>query len=176
MTQNEGGVQSAHEPNRKLADSRGWLVPQTPVTHDSDHLRKEINIISIMLIIFKEGVIITLIFVIIINKLFPCPKIVPCAITILSKSCLSSNISWGPNLHNFPLPRKLPLFFCSQGGSPSQIPRIPPPGQVLTSGSWNVTRRTALLSTEELLLRILAGAHLSSSLSLISPPTRGSRK
>ena len=131
-------------------------MPQTPVTHDSDHLRKEINIISIMLIIFKKGVIITLIFVIIINK--------------LSKS---SNICWGPNLHNFPLPRKLPLFFCSQGGSPSQIPRIPPPGQILTSGSWNVTRRAALLSTEELLLRILAGAHLSSSLSLISPQLMG---
>ena len=56
------------------------------------------------------------------------------------------------------------------------LPRSPPPplGQILTSGSWNVTRRAALLSTE--LLRILAGSHLSSILAVCGSAGRGNTK
>ena len=52
----------------------------------------------------------------------------------------------------------------------------PPPrlGQILTSVSWNVTRRAALLSTE--LLRILAGSHLSSILAVCGSAGRGNTK
>ena len=82
----------------------------------------------------------------------------------------------GTQSSQFSSSKEAPAIFLLPRRFSQSNPKDSPPGQILTSGSRNVTRRAALLSTEELLLRILAPAHLSSSLSLISPPTRGSRK
>ena len=77
----------------------------------------------------------------------------PCAITLHLKSCLSSHPSWG--LFTIFL---FPYFLLPRILSQSNPKDSGPAGQILTSGSWNVTRRAALLPTE--LLRILAAAHL----------------
>ena len=77
----------------------------------------------------------------------------PCAITLHLKSCLSSHPSW--SLFTSFL---FPYFLLPRILSQSNPKDSGPAGQILTSGSWNVTRRAALLSTE--LLRILAAAHL----------------
>ena len=69
-----------------------------------------------------------------------------------------------------------PLLFSMKSSPIFLPPRSLPPrlGQILTSGSWNVTRRAALLSTE--LLRILAGSHLSSILAVCGSAGRGNTK
>ena len=83
----------------------------------------------------------------------------------------------GTQSSQFSSSKEAPAIFLLPRRFSQSNPKDSPPGQILTSGSRNVTRRAALLSTEEL-LRILAGAHLSSSLSLISPQLvgRGNRE
>ena len=80
----------------------------------------------------------------------------------------------GTQSSQFSSSKEAPAIFLLPRRFSQSNPKDSPPGQILTSGSWNVTRRAALLSTE--LLRILAGSHLSSILAVCGSAGRGNTK